>query len=99
MTYGQFICTVQPKKSEKNCTRFTIGGNRINYPGKVATPMANLLVVKILFNRKISMPRAKFMTMDISNFYLNSPLPCSEYIRIKISDIPEEIIKEYHLCK
>ena len=39
------------------------------------------------------------MTMDISNFYLNSPLPLPEYIWIKISDIPEEIIKEYHLCK
>ena len=37
------------------------------------------------------------MTMDISNFYLNSPLPLPEYIQIKISDIPEEIIKEYHL--
>ena len=37
------------------------------------------------------------MTMDISNFYLNSPLPRPEYIWIKISDIPEEIIKEYHI--
>ena len=39
------------------------------------------------------------MTMDISNFYLNSPLPRPEYIWIKIHDIPEEIIKEYHLHK
>ena len=37
------------------------------------------------------------MTMDISNFYLNSPLLRPEYIQLKISDIPEEIIKEYHL--
>ena len=59
----------------------------------VATPTANLLAAKILFNSTISTPGAKFMTMDISNFYLNLPLPRPEYIRIKISDIPEEIIE------
>ncbi len=37
------------------------------------------------------------MTMDISKFYLNSPLACPEYIQIKISDILEEIINEYNL--
>ncbi len=37
------------------------------------------------------------MMMDISNFYLNSPLVRPEYIRIKTSDIPEEIINEYNL--
>ncbi len=37
------------------------------------------------------------MTMDISTFYLNSPLPRPEFIRIKLSDIPEEIIVEYML--
>jgi hypothetical protein len=43
------------------------------------------------------MPGACFVTMDISNFYLNLPLACPEYIRIKISNIPEEIINEYNL--
>ena len=37
------------------------------------------------------------MTMDISNFYLMTPLSRPEYIRIKLSDIPEEIIREYNL--
>ena len=69
----------------------------INYPGKVATPTANLLVAKILLNSTISTPGAKFMTIDISNFYLNLPLPQPEYIRLNISNIPEENIKEYHL--
>jgi hypothetical protein len=43
------------------------------------------------------MPGVRFMMMDISNFYLNLPLACPECIRIKISDIPEEIINEYNL--
>lgn len=42
------------------------------YPGKVATPTADMLVTKILLNSGISMCGAKFMTMDISNFYLNT---------------------------
>jgi len=50
VTYGQFVCTVRPEKKEKNRTRFTVGGDNINYPGKVATPTADMLVAKLLFN-------------------------------------------------
>jgi hypothetical protein len=35
--------------------------------------------------------------MDISNFYLMTPLLDPEYIRIKLSDLPDEIIKQYKL--
>jgi hypothetical protein len=37
------------------------------------------------------------MTMDISNFYLMTPLLRPEYIRIRLTDLPDEIIKEYKL--
>ncbi len=50
------------------------GGYRINYPGEVATPAADMLVTKMLFNSDISTRGARFMTMDISNFYLMTPL-------------------------
>jgi len=39
------------------------------------------------------------MTMDISNFYLNTPMERFEYACIPIADIPEEIISEYDLAK
>ena len=97
ITYGQFVCTIRPEKAEQHRTRFTVGGDRVNYPGEVATPTADMLVAKILFNSIISTPNAKFMTMDISNFYLMTPLNRPEFIRMKISDIPEEIIVEYKL--
>ncbi len=42
-TYGQFVCTVRPKKAEPNQTWFTVGGDRINYPGAVATGGKNPL--------------------------------------------------------
>eukprot|EP00956_Cyclotella_meneghiniana_P001082 scaffold1265_cov38-Cyclotella_meneghiniana.AAC.9 len=97
VTYGQFVCTVRPEKKEQNRTRFVVGGNKINYPCEVAIPTTEMLVAKLLFNSVVSTPGAKFMTMDLSNFYLMTPLKRPEYIRMKMSDIPEEIILEYKL--
>jgi hypothetical protein len=34
-------------------------------------------------------------TLEI--FYLNMPMDRPEYVRIKIKDVPDEIIKEYNL--
>ena len=56
-----------------------------------------MLVAKLLFNSNVLMKGAKFMTVDISNFYLNTPLTPPEYIRLKLTDIPDEIILEYKL--
>ena len=48
VTYGSFVCNVRNEKTEKNRTRFVVGGDRINYPGEVATPTAEMLVAKLL---------------------------------------------------
>jgi hypothetical protein len=77
--------------------RFTVGGDRINYPGEVATPTAEMLVAKMLFNSVISTRGAWFMTMDISNFYLMIPLHQPKFIHMKLSNIPDKIIHEYKL--
>ena len=97
VTYGQFICSVRPEKKEKNRTRLTVGGYQIDYSGDVATPTVDMLVAKILFNSAISTKGARFMTIDISNFYLMTPLKIPEYIHIHIRDIPDETIAEYKL--
>jgi hypothetical protein len=54
VTYGRFVCNIRPEKAEPNRTRFTVGGDRINYPGEVATPTAEMLTAKLLFNSVIS---------------------------------------------
>ena len=51
----------------------------------------------MLFNSIISTKGAHFMTMDISNFYLMIPLHRPEFIRMKLSNNPDEVIKEYKL--
>ena len=69
-----------------------MGGDKIDFPGEVATPTAYMLVAKPLFNSIISTKGASFMTIDISNFYLMTPLKRPEYIRINVRDISDEII-------
>ena len=95
--YGQFMCSVRPEKSEKNRTRYVVGGDRINYPGEVATPTAEMMVAKLIFNSVISTKGARFMTMDISNFYLMTPLQIPEYICVSLRNLPNKIIEEYKL--
>jgi hypothetical protein len=38
------------------------------------------------------------MLIDISNFYLGTPMSRYEYMRMNISLLPEEIILTYNLC-
>ena len=61
------------------------------------TPTADMLLVKIHLNSVISMPGAKYACFDVKNFYLNTPMDQTEYVRIKIEDVPDEIIEEYNL--
>jgi hypothetical protein len=97
VNYGKFVCSVRLEKAEKNRTRLVVGGNRINYPDKVGTPTADMLLAKILFNSVISTKGARFMTGDIKNFYLMTPLKQKEYVKLKLADIPQEVISEYKL--
>ena len=77
--------------------RLTLEGDHINYPEDCITPTADLLLIKILLNQVISTLGAKFMTADIKHFYLKMPLKRYEYVRLKLNNIPDEIIEEYKL--
>ena len=74
------MCMVRPEKAKKSQTRFTIDGNHINYPGKVAIPTAVIMIKTLIFNSVISTEGAQFMTIDISNLYLITPLSRPDYI-------------------
>ena len=99
VTYGSFNCDYRPGKEEEERTRLTRGGDRINYPDDCGTPTADMTLFKIHVNSILSTPGAKCLTMDIKDFYLNSPMKRPEYMKLKITDIPEEIIQEYNLMK
>jgi hypothetical protein len=73
-TYGQIVVSICPQKTKVEQTCLTVGGNLIDYPGDVSINSAGLTTTKVFFNSVISTPHAKFMGIDLKNFYLNTPL-------------------------
>jgi hypothetical protein len=56
----------------------------------MGTPTADMTLVKILLNNVISITDAQCVTLDIKDFYLNTPMKRYEYMHFKLADILEE---------
>ena len=95
ITYGRIVVDYRPQKKDPNRVRITAGGNLIDYPGELTTRTADLTTSKILWNSVLSTPNAKFMCLDIKNFYLCAPLERDEYITMPSEIFPEHIIEQY----
>jgi hypothetical protein len=74
--------------------RLTVGGDKLDYSGDVATSTADITTFKILINSTLSTNDAAMMMMDIKNYYLGTPLPRFEYMKTLLSRYPEEIIQK-----
>jgi hypothetical protein len=99
VTYGSFVVDIKDHKEEKERTRLTVGGDQIEYPGNKSTRTAGLTTAKILINSVISTLGAKFLVIDINNFYLNTPLGRFKYMFINLASLPQETIKKYDLIE
>jgi hypothetical protein len=98
VTYGLITCLIRPEKIDQpNRTRLVARGDRVHYQGDAGTPTANLLSVKLLLNSAVSTTGSKFMTMDIKDCYLNTPMDRYKYMRLKFADMPANMIEHYHL--
>jgi hypothetical protein len=69
LTYGSFVVDIKDHKEERERTRLTVGGYQLEYPGDKSTRTAGLTTAKILINSVISTLGAKFLVIDIKNFY------------------------------
>ena len=96
-TYLRTVCADRPEKVEERRVRHTIGGDRIDYPGNKSTKTADMTTVKILANSVMSTNQARFMTGDLKDFYLGTPLDRYEYVRISLKVIPQRIIDLHNL--
>ena len=76
--------------------RGTAGGDRINYDGPTKANTAALPTVKILLQSVVS-DNANFMTLDIKDFYLMTPLPRPEYIRIPLKFLSQKVLDKHNL--
>ena len=76
--------------------RGTAGGDRINYDGPTKANTAALSAVKILLQSVVS-DDVDWMTLDIKDFYLMTPLPRPEYVHIPLKFLSSKIIAQHSL--
>jgi hypothetical protein len=74
-----------------------VGGDGLDYSRDVATSTADITTFNISINSTLSTKDAEMMMMDIKNYYMGTPLPRYEYMRILLSIFPEEIVNKYNL--
>ena len=93
ITYATFVCDVKSLKKETHRVRITVGGDRLNCPDNTGFPAANLLETKLLVKNTISSAKhgAKFISVDISNYFLASPMKRKEYMEVRLRHIPLDI--------
>lgn len=96
-TYAKFVSADKPNKANIYRIRLTVGGDRIIYEGIVSTKTADLTCTKIIINSVLSTDGARYMTVDIKDFYLKTPMATYEYMRIAVRDIPATIMEQYNL--
>ena len=87
------------QKEDPNQTQITTRRNLITeYPGETSTGAVSLETIKIHLNSVLSTPKAKCISMDISNIYLNTPLDRFEYMHIPYSNFLPDIIYHHNLA-
>ena len=94
MTYTGICTEYREQNEEKHWLWTTIGNNRINYPSNISIRTEQLTTIKLLLNSVVSTLGASFMTSDIKQVYLNTPLKPQKLTKVHISILPYEIIEE-----
>ena len=101
VTYASFVLDYRPLKSEPNCVHITVGGDRLTYNSDSGSPAANLLKTKLLINSTISDASrgARFMSADLKDFFLATPMEGDKFMKVKYKHFPDDIHKRYNLDK
>ena len=99
VTYASMVFDFRPLKSEPYRCRIVAGGDKLTYDADASSPATSMLETKILLNSVISDARhgAKFMSADLKDFFLATPMSTPEYMRLQMKLIPEDIQSKYNL--
>ena len=74
VTYSRILVDVQPQKEDPNRVRLAVGGNRIEYTGKLRTKTADFITFKIHINSVISTLGAGYFGWYIGSYYSETPM-------------------------
>jgi hypothetical protein len=72
ITYGKTVCDYKPHKQEKERVRLTVGSDRLDYSGDVATSTSDITTFKILINITLSTEDAAMMMMEIKKTIISA---------------------------
>jgi hypothetical protein len=97
ISYGKIVCDYKTHKKEKERVRLNVGGDILDYSDDIATSRADITTFKILVNSTLSIEDIAMVMMDIKNYYISTPLPWFEYMKMLLSRFPEEVVQKYNL--
>jgi hypothetical protein len=85
ITYRRVCVNYCPEKVDPNHSCLTVGGNSITYPGDCGTPTVDMVTVKIQLNSIVSTKDACYCTIDLKDFYINTPMARPEFMCMKLA--------------
>ena len=62
------MATLWPQNEEEHRVQVTVRGDKLGYLGITDTYTAILSTIKLLLNRVISTPQARFLTLEIESY-------------------------------
>ena len=88
--YTNCACDYRPLKTEKHRLRLVVGGYKLDFDGDAGAPAASLIEIKLLHNSVISgfKDGARFMSCNLKDFFLATPMLIPEYMKINNKYIP-----------
>ena len=93
VTYAWFVCDYILQKDVANLCHIPVGVDRVEYLGDISTKTVDLMTIKCLLNSVLSKLRARFMTADVKNLYLNTLIDIPERMRIAVKMSPAEVME------
>ena len=63
--YTSVVFEVRPGKKDPNCTRITICGTNVCYPGEAGTNTTSLELFKLMINSILSLAGSKYVCFNI----------------------------------
>ena len=99
VTYATYVLDYRPLKNDQYRVRITVGGDKLIYLDDAGSPAANLTETKLLVNSTISDAKrgARFMSADIKDYFLATPMKNCEYMKVQYKHIPLDIRHQYNL--
>ncbi len=98
-TYMTPVVDYRPQKEDPYRIRFMTGGNLINYESNASVRTADLDTTKLHWNSVVSTPLARYLCLNMKNFYLTAALEYFEYSQMPLTLFPAWIIEQYDMEK